>query len=339
MRSRWRARLARAAFMALCLIPAAGQTGALAGSSNDSGSLRYCDRPAQLSAAQQDKLLRLSGLIKAELDRSGARVALIARSGLNLGLFDMRYSHAGLSLQASPDTRWAVRQLYFACEERQPRLFDQGISAFLLGTDDPALGYISVVILPAQASAALEAVALDNAQALRLLGVTYSANAYAFSALYQNCNQWLIELLATAWGGATAAADPRGAAQAWLKASGYEAAVFQLPWRPLLWLTSFSPWLRRDDHPEADLDRSVFRVSMPASIEAFVRSQVSGAERVEFCHTDKHVVIRRGWEAIADGCVAGRWIRSLRWIEPLRPSLPRSAQPSCPLCCKRHICA
>ena len=305
MGKRWRACRAAAACAALCLHALAAQAAAVGSGSAEAGSLRYCDGPAKLGAAQQDKLLRVSGLIKAELERSGARVALIARSGLNLGLFGMRYSHAGLSLRASPDTRWAVRQLYFACEERQPRLFDQGLSAFLLGTDDPALGFISVVMLPAAASATLEPVALDNAQALRLLGATYSANAHAFSVRYQNCNQWLIELLATAWNGAPAGADPRGMAQGWLQANGYEATVFQLAARPLLWLTSFSPWLQRDDHPEADLEQARFRVSMPASIEAFVRRRVSGAERVEFCHTDKYVVIRRGWQPIDEGCVPG----------------------------------
>lgn len=268
-------------------------------------SLRYCDSQTPQSAAQQDKLLRVSAIIKAELDRSGARLALIARSGLNLGLFGVRYSHAGLSLQASPETRWAVRQLYFACDEQQPRLFDQGLSAFVLGTDEPALGFVSVVLLPAQAASALEGVALDKRQALQLLGATYSANAYAYSVRYQNCNQWLVELLAAAWGGAWPQADARQSAQGWLQATGYEPTVFQLPFRPALWLTAFSPWLNRDDHPEEDLAQARLRVSMPASIEAFVRGQYPAAQRLEFCHTDQHVVLRRGWQAIDDGCVPG----------------------------------
>ena len=242
-------------------------------------------------------------MIKAELEASGVSLALIARSGLKLGLFGMRYSHAGLTLKASPDTRWAVRQLYFACEEQKPRVFDQGLAAFLLGTDEPALGYISVLTLPPAAAAALEPVALDNRRALALLAGSYSANAYAFGLRYQNCNQWLAELLASAWGMAQPGAAPRAAAQAWLQAEGFEAAVFQLPARPFLWLTAFSPWLQRDDHPEADLSQALLRVSMPASIEAFVRDRVPGAQRLEFCHTDKHVVVHRGWQPIAEGCV------------------------------------
>lgn len=277
----------------------------LACAGSQASSLTYCDAQARLTAAQQDRLLRVSGLVKSELERSGARVALISRSGLNLGLFGMRYSHAGLSLQASAETRWAVRQLYFACEEQQPRVFDQGLSAFLLGTDEPALGYLSVVVLPARAAQALEPLALDNRQALQVLGSTYSANAYVYGLTYQNCNQWLIELLATAWGGTRPGPQARASAQDWLRASGYEATLFQLPFRAALWLTALSPWLHRDDHPEADLVQARLRVSMPASIEAFVRGRFPDAQRLEFCHTERHAVIHRGWDAIADGCVPG----------------------------------
>ena len=37
-------------------------------------------------------------------------------------------------------------------------------------------------------------------------------------------------------------------------------------------------------------------------LEAFVRTQVPGATRVELCHAGRRVVIRRGWEPIAEGC-------------------------------------
>ncbi len=269
-------------------------------------SLRYCDSPSPMSAAQQDKLLRVAGILKDELERSGTRAALIARSGLNLRWFGMRYSHAGLSLAGSKDAPWSVRQLYFSCDEQMPRLFDQGLPAFLLGTENPDLGYISLVTLPAEATAPLEPAALDNRTALSLLGKTYSANAYSFNLMYQNCNQWVAELLGLAWGGAPADADtaPRAAAQGWLKSQGYSGSVFSVGIRPLLWLTSFSPWLNRDDHPEEELAQAHFVVSMPESIESFVRGRVPGAERLELCHTDKHVILRRGWVPLADGCVA-----------------------------------
>ncbi|MDZ7589993.1 MAG: DUF2145 domain-containing protein [Rubrivivax sp.] len=291
-----------------------------AGTTAHAALAAYCNEPAPLSAAQNDRLIRFGAIVKAELERSGASVALIARSGLDLSRFGQRYSHAGVSLKAGPESPWAVRQLYFDCDERRPRLFDQGMAAFVLGGDEPTLGYVSVLLLPPAPAAALERTALDNRQALALLGREYSANAYPFSPRYQNCNQWVAELLAIAWGTgggmgdgtggepghATAGASgQRERAQAWLSGEGYEATVFDVGWRALMWAGNLIPWVHGDDHPAEDTEQQIYRVSMPASIEAFVRRRLPGTTRMEFCHTETQVVIRRGWKPIADGCRAG----------------------------------
>lgn len=301
--------------MLLCaaLAPAAAPATA------SSASSRYCDEPAALTAGQQDRLLRTSALLAEVLQQSGRRVALVARSGLDLGWFGLRYSHAGVSLQHSGGTPWAVRQLYFACDEGQPRLFDQGLPAFVLGTDNPSLGYVSVLLLPEAEGSAVESLARDNRLALSLLGAAYSANAYVFSSRYQNCNQWLVELLALAFGAAPGA-SPRDSAQAWLALQQFDGTVFALGWRPLLGLTAFSRHLHLDDHPEHEQAQAQLRVTMPQSIETFVRRQVPGAERIELCHTDMHAVIRRGWAPIAEGCVPepGDTVVSLQTALPPR---------------------
>ncbi|HSW05021.1 DUF2145 domain-containing protein [Aquabacterium sp.] len=275
--------------------------------SAQAGSLRSCDQPLTLSAAQQDTLFRFSALIKAELEASGQRLALVSRSGLDLSRFQQRYSHAGISLQASANTPWSVRQLYYACDEGRPRLYDQGLAGFVSGTDDAMLGYVSVLLLPPGDAAALERVALDNAQALQLLGAAYSANAHAFSTLYQNCNQWLVELLALAWGAAADQAEgpARPRAQRWLQDQGYAATRIDVGSRLWLWLGAMLPWLHSDDHPPEDLARLSLQVSMPASIEAFVQARVPGAQRIEFCHRGPQVVVHRGWSPIAEGCQPG----------------------------------
>jgi hypothetical protein len=277
------------------------------------GAMRFCDQPAAMSAAQKDQLFRFGAIIKTELDASGQSVALIARSGLDLGRFRVRYSHAGLSLKSSLNTPWTVRQLFYACNERKPRVFDQGMAGFLLGLNDPAIGYVSIVLLPAVEATALEGVALDDRQAVRALGPAYSANAYPFSARYQNCNQWVAEMLAAAWAPAQRAGDAdsggstealRSQAQHWLLEQGYQPTLFDVS-APLMWLAALIPWLHDDDHPSEDLEQGTYRVSMPASIEAFVQATVPGASRIEFCHAGSRVVIHRGWDAIAEGCQPG----------------------------------
>jgi len=264
---------------------------------------RYCDRSTELNADQKDRLLRFGAVIKTELEQSGGSLALIARSGLDLRRFGLRYSHAGISLKASPNTPWSVRQLYYACDERRPRLFDQGLAGFLLGTDDPRIGYVSALLLPTGDADALEHVALDNARALTLLNATYSANAYAWGLTYQNCNQWVVELLASAWDTAPDASAPRAKAQRWLAGHGYEPTRIDVGNRALMWAGAFVPWLHDDDHPADDIAAMTYLVSMPEAIERFVHAAVPGATRVEFCHTETQIVVHRGWEAIAEGCV------------------------------------
>ena len=270
--------------------------------SGHAASLRYCDRPLALNAAQKDKLFRLGGVIKSELDNSGRTVALMSRSGLDLSRFGQRYSHAGFSLKNSADTPWAIRQLYYACDEKRPRLYDQGVSGFLLGTEDPAIGYVSVVLMPPAESERLERAARDNRQALSLLGATYSANAYAFSLKYQNCNQWVAEMLAAAWGALPIDDGVRSQAQRWLQEKGYAPSLIDVGDRVLMWFSNLMPWLHSDDHPGEDLRQAHYRISMPASIEGFIQQTVPGATRLEFCHNDRHIVVRRGWAPIAEGC-------------------------------------
>ena len=293
MISRW---LARAALLlGLCGATLAAQA----------GSYRFCDQPLDLGAEQKDHLFRLGGVIKTALEQHAAGgVALMSRSGLDLARFGHRYSHTGVSLQANADIPWAVRQLYYACDEGRPKLFDQGISGFLLGTEDPKEGYVSIVFLPEAAARRLEAAALDRRGALSLLAGVYSANAFAFSDRYQNCNQWVAELLASAW--SDAPVGSRTSAQEWLAQHDYRPSEFDIHHRWLLSLAmTFVPWLHRDDHPTADLHAARLRISMPVAIEAFVRQQIPGATRMEFCHNARHMVVRRGWEPIAEGCQPG----------------------------------
>jgi len=265
-------------------------------------SSRYCLPEPQLDAEQQDRLLRMAAVIKSELERSGARVALIARSGLNLQRVGQRYSHAGLSLRASPETRWAVRQLYYACDEQRPMIFDQGLTAFLMGNDDPRRGFVTLLLLPDAAATPLERSALDKPLALALLGGQYSANAHAFSLQYQNCNQWVAELMAVAWGGLDASRPLRAAAQQWLREQAYAPTVIELGHGPLRWAAALTPWLNEDDHPPEDRAAGRYRLSMPASLEAFARQREPRAERLEFCHTPQQVVWRRNGAPLPEDC-------------------------------------
>ena len=268
-------------------------------------SARFCDRAEPPTARQQSVLLQFAAVARRELDASGDEVALVSRSGIDLSRFGLRYSHAGISLRASGNAPWSVRQLYFACDEGRPRLYDQGLAGFVLGTDEPAVGYLSIVWLPREQAAALERAVLDNARALRLLAADYSANAYPFSVRYQNCNQWVLEMMAAAWGHLPDDQRLREHAQAWLSAQRYEPAAIDVGSHAVMFAGHFVPWIHLDDHPESDRFALRVRTSVPASIEAFVHARTPEARRVELCHDGQRVVVRRGWEHLAAGCRPG----------------------------------
>ncbi|MEN9626892.1 MAG: hypothetical protein RJA10_118 [Pseudomonadota bacterium] len=279
------------------------------------GSPRFCERGTDLGAAQHDKRLRLVARLRQELQASGTSMVLISRSGTDLSRFAQRYSHAGIALKDSPNTPWSVRQLYYACDEGRPRLFDQGLAGFMLAADDSTSSHVSLVMLPPGPAVALEAAALDRQLSLQILATTYSANAHAFSTRYQNCNQWVAELMAAAWGG-LGAQPTREQAQAWLQAQGYEPHRFEAASWWLALAARLVPLLHHDDHPEADLRAGVYRVSMPSSLEAFVRQRLPGAQRVELCQDDRHIVVRRGWQPLGPGCEAGPGDERLAFDDP-----------------------
>lgn len=270
----------------------------------------FCGRGPELSARQQDRLLQFAARIKQQLDASGASVALISRSGLDLDRFQLRYSHAGISLKASGNGAWSVRQLYYACDESRPRLFDQGMAGFVMGSDRPETGFVSVVLLPAEAGQALQAAALDNPRALALLAARYSANAHPFSQRYQNCNQWVAELMAMAWAPLASPQDSAGdrplraAAQQWLQAAGYQPERVNVGSHALMFAAPFVPWIHLDDHPQDDLYALQLQVSLPTALEAFVHRRLPQAQRLELCHDGQQVVLRRGWQPLGPGCRA-----------------------------------
>jgi hypothetical protein len=272
-------------------------------------SLAVCTQTGEHPAAIQDRLLQVADVLRAELDNthltSGQRVALVARSGQALERLGHRYSHAGLSLQASPQTPWAVRQLYFACDEQRPRVFDQGLAGFVMGTHDPALGHLLVLLPPPEAAAPLERAALNDTLALQLLGNGYSANAHAWATRYQNCNQWVAELLATAWAPGPGDSPPgatRPHAQQALRRMGYQPSVVQAHWPPIALGAALLPWLHTADHPASDVAAGRFVVSMPAALGDWVQKRWPATQRIELCHTPRHVLLRRGGAPLDAAC-------------------------------------
>ncbi|MHA6891739.1 DUF2145 domain-containing protein [Ralstonia pseudosolanacearum] len=306
--------------LALAFAAAAASSAARAatGLSAWSAASQFCDRAQPFTAGQQDRLLRFAAVVREEVAATEGGAVLISRSGLDLSRFRLRYSHAAVAWRSDAGA-WSARQLYYACDEGRPRLYDQGLAGFTMGIDDPSRGYISIVRLPADAADALRRAATDTPRALRLLAATYSANAYAFSVRYQNCNQWVAELLALAWGGLDHAGngsngadgtddadgDLRERAQRWLREASYAPQPVDIDSHALMFASTFVPLVHLDDHPEDDVFAMKLKISLPSTVERFIQERLPGSERIELCYERERVVVHHGWTPIAEGCLPG----------------------------------
>jgi hypothetical protein len=288
---------------AACWLPSASANAAALADAAKHSSTNYCSGKSSISARVQDRLLRFAAAATEQLQASGQPVALVSRSGLELQRFGHRYSHAGISLQEGAELPWAVRQLYYACDEKRPRLFDQGLVGFVFGTDNSHTSFLSLVFLPeGPGRDALLQAAQNRPLAIGLVAERYSANAFAFSSRYQNCNQWLAELLGVAWGPMDSQKPRRDAAQAALKGLGYQPEPTIIDSHLVMLAASFIPMLNLDDHPVEHRQAMRLQVSMPATIEHFVRQREPAAQRIELCQTEGRIVIRRGWQPLSDKC-------------------------------------
>lgn len=293
----------RAALAAACLV-LAGPAPAQAGS-----ALRLCATEPVRSVAEQDRLLQVATLLRDALAAADQPAALVARAGTPaLARFGVRYTHAAVSLRDNPLGPWAVRQLYFACDEQRVRLFDQGLAGFLMGADERERGFVSLLLLPTEAAVPLAAAALDTPAAQRLLSGRYVANAHPQDLLRLNCNQWLAELLAQAWAPPT---QGRAAAQAVLGVWGY--APEPLHYGNPLWrvVASVVPWLSFAGHPPRD-DHSLV-TSLPPDLERLAQRLWPQAERLELCYTPAQAVLRRGGAPLGDDCQPAAGDRTLRF--------------------------
>ena len=97
----------------------------------------------------------------------------------------------------------------------------------------------------------------------------------------------------------------RQQAQAWLRAQDYVAGPVRVPGHLIMFAGQFVPLVHVDDHPLEDLHALTLQVSVPASIEAFVLRRAPQTRRVEICHDEGRIVVRRDGEPLGVACTPG----------------------------------
>ncbi|MBH9552889.1 DUF2145 domain-containing protein [Inhella gelatinilytica] len=257
------------------------------------GSAPGCVAPPERDAQTQDRFFQWAERVRRDLDAAGAEVALIARAGMDLERLGVRYTHAALAWRDHPAGTWAVRQLYFDCTEQRPRLFDQGLTAFLMGGDGVDSGYLLALPLQGEPALALQRFVQDRDRALALLAARYQANARLADEAAQNCNQWVAEVLAATWSGGDGAG--RTVAHDWMRAQGWESGAVTLPNRLWLWAAALTRHLGWTGQTESDLASNQMRVTLPEDLARWWRHQWPQASRLEWCLGAGGIGVHQGW--------------------------------------------
>jgi hypothetical protein len=225
--------LAAACAASLCI-----HTTALAGQS-------CSDKPLSIESLRLGTNTAIN--VQRALDASKAQVAMLARVGMDLSEYNIRYTHAGLVYREKPSEPWRIAHLLNGCGTAVSDLWHEGLGNFFL---DDLHSYEALVMLPPNANVEQRLLkALTSTNAMRAVhNPAYSMVAYPFSLKYQNSNDWVLETLAIALSADTAITN-RTQAQAWLKLAGYEPSEMRITAGKRLGARMFKANVAFDDHP------------------------------------------------------------------------------------------
>lgn len=249
---------------------AAGLIATLAAAPAHAG--RSCEEHP-LTQASLSEALSTGQALQMALDASGSDVVLIARQGQDLSKYGLKYSHAGLAFRSAPQQPWRVYELLNECGSADSALWVDGLANFFL--ENPFTLDALMIVPPPKVAARLGEVLRDPAALHGLHGSRYSMVAYPFSTKYQNSNQWVLELLASA-----EASDfrirTREQAQSWLKMAGYTPTEMHIGPLTRLGGRVFKANIAFDDHPSALRFSDRINAVTVDSMLAFLRARDEG---------------------------------------------------------------
>lgn len=219
------------------------------------------DKPFQADSVR--KGLELALKTRARLEQSGAQVALIGRVGADLSEHGLRYSHMGFVWRDHPAGRWYVIHELNTCGTGNSGIFDEGLGNFFL--DDP-FAYEALILIPSSEVQEKLVKALSGNAPGQMHSSDYSMIANPFSTRYQNSNQWLLEVMASA----LTAVVIREQAQTWLKQNGYVPSTLRISQSKRLGAKLFAANVKFDDHTSEEWLAARYNVVTVDSVKVFL---------------------------------------------------------------------
>lgn len=209
---------------------------------------RTCD-DQPLTTAQITQGMDLAQATAEALDRSGARVVLLARAGQDLSEYSLRWSHLGFAYRDERDGRpvWRVLHKLNQCGTAEADLWRQGLGEFFM--DRPVRYEAAYAVLTPPLQEALLPLLKDDNGVAALHTQAYNMVAYPWARQYQQSNQWALETLAMA--AAPGEVYNRQQAQSWLQRKGYQPSDLRISTAKRLGARIGMANVAFDDHPGA----------------------------------------------------------------------------------------
>jgi hypothetical protein len=236
--------------------------------------------PALLAAATAKAMQ-----VQAYLNETKPTVALLARVGSDVSEYNMHYTHLGFVLKDPSNTnpnnpKWGVIQLLNASGTNTSRIYEEGLINFLL---DNLFKLDVKIIIPTPDIQKKLATVLTSNKVISFHNKNYSMIAYPFSTKYQQSNQWVLELLASALFGAT----DRTTAQEYLKTTAYTPTLIPISGFSKLGAYLFKKNVRFDDHPDHEAVARKYSVVTVDSVINYLKKQNLVSTEKEFRDCEK----------------------------------------------------
>jgi len=220
---------------------------------------------------------RLATQVHEALEQRQLSFVLIARVGVDLSEFGLRYSHVGVAWRDHPKGRWNTFHLLNHCGTGQSELLEQSLEDFF-NVDLHA--YQALIVAPTFPMQVKLQRTFFSPLARRLHEPEYNMIAHPFSTKFQNSNQWVLEVMSTALAPAGVISS-RQTAQDWLKEKGYKPGVIPISLPRRAGARVFSPHVRFSDHSSEEFSAARYLVVSVDSVLAFLRSQNPGLAELE----------------------------------------------------------
>lgn len=204
-----------------------------------------------------------------KLEASGAQVALIARVGQDLSSYHLRYSHMAFAWRDHPQGRWLVVHELNQCGTANSALYNEGLANFFY---DDMFAWDAQILIPSPELQARIVARLADPEILKSMHQAhYNMVAYPFSTRYQNSNQWVLEVIASAM--QNEPQTDRNMLQSWLKQAGYQPSMLRILALHRLAGRMFRANVAFDDHPGGDRLLGKIEVVSVESVTRFIEKK------------------------------------------------------------------